>query len=177
MKDEIFAALLFIGILICFNSISSTEKGMGGLTAITAILATVSYIYSARAFKQTEKTLRLTETEQQIRDIEKRLELFYYPVSNYFYVATGRKTKDGLTDSDRRDLIRAESYRYLADDKTREKLETWRAATENKEEKQKLLNDAIKADIKEYQEKLTELENDKKALLDQKATGSPKEEK
>ncbi len=56
---------------------------MGGLTAITAILAIVSYIYSARAFKQTEKTLNKTEAEQEIRDIETSLDLFYYPLRDY----------------------------------------------------------------------------------------------
>jgi hypothetical protein len=182
MKDGIFAILLFISILICFSSISSTEKGMGGLTAIAAILATGSYIYSARAFKQTEKTLRMTETEQQIRDIEKRLELFYFPMSNYFDIKTGEKGKGGLTIDDNRTRIHAESFRYLANDTTRKLLETWLEAiadpkATDKSDKEGLLKNAIETDIKNYQIDLAKLQNDKKALLDQMATGSPKEEK
>lgn len=127
--------------------------------------------------ENTEEALRLTEIEQQIRDIEKRLDLFYFPMQDYFKIATGRRTKGGLTDSDRIDRIHAEAYRYLANDDTRKKLEIWLIATEDKAIKQKLLINAIKADIEKYQKDLAKHVNDRKALLDYKAIETPVEKK
>lgn len=83
-----------------------TEKETAGI-AITAIVAAILSIQQSiesnqkteKALKLTEKTLKLTETEQQIRDIEKRLELFYYLISNYFRIAQQRTLKTGLADS------------------------------------------------------------------------------
>jgi hypothetical protein len=104
-----------------------TEIITNAKESITFTLSTASVIISfvllfmtnnslditENALKLTNTTLELTEIEQQKRDIEKRLELFYYPVSNHFEIKRGKGPKDGLSETDRRDLLHAESFRYL----------------------------------------------------------------
>lgn len=53
------------------------------LNIITTLIAAYSLILSKRSFEQTEKTLKLTENEQELRDIEKSLALFYFPLEDY----------------------------------------------------------------------------------------------
>jgi len=120
------------------------------------------------ALKLTNTTLELTEIEQQKRDIEKRLELFYYPVSNHFEIKRGKGPKGGLSETDRRDLLHAESFRDLAHDITREQFETWREAETEKAAKQNSLTTSINADIKEYQKTLKDLEKEIQTLINQK---------
>lgn len=173
MKDETSVLLLIFGIILCFLIVPGNEKGTAGLSAIAALIAAGSLLLSQRSFKQTEKTLKLTELEHKKREIEQRLNFFYYPVSNYFNIRSGKNTKEGLKEDDRRDLIHAESFRYLADDLTREQLEIWREAETDKAVKQKTLTDSIEADITKYQDILKDTEEDIQTFINQKAIEVP----
>lgn len=149
----------------------SSDKIAAAFATLPITLAATSVLFSAdsaqknheqteKTLKLTEKTLKLTEIEQQKRDIEKRLELFYYPISNYFRIAQQHPQRTGLEDINRtRDRLHVESFRYLADKKTRKQIEIWRTDRSNKVENEFLLITYINADIKEYEKQIQELHN------------------
>lgn len=130
----------------------------------------------------TQDTLQLTKLEQQKRGIEQRLELFYYPMSYYFKIERDRETKDGLNDEDRRVRVRAYSYRFKADDKTREEFDKLYLDKEyiekgNKSQIADNLFSFIEKDIKSYNDQLQDLDNQLQALAadnESKKIGSKK---
>jgi hypothetical protein len=145
------------------------------LTAKTATdtlkLTDESLELTRNSFELTKKALERAKIEQEIRDLEKSLNYFYYPISNYFYIKTKKAVKGGVSNEDTRDRIHAESFRYLAEERTREQVETWRKeGYTNGDEEEKLkeyidgkinINGKIEesGDIREYENKLKNLKN------------------
>lgn len=95
------------------------------LSAGSFIVAFIAMLLTNDSLEITQKVLQRTEIEEQKRDIEQRLELFYYPMSYYFKIAVGQETKEGLNEDDRRERVRAYQCRFKADERTREQLEEW----------------------------------------------------
>ena len=149
----------------------SSDKIAAAFAALPITLAAISVLFSAdsaqknheqteKTLKLTEKTLKLTEIEQQKRDIEKRLDFFYYPISNYFRIAKQHPQKTGLEDRNMmKDRLHAESFRYLADEKTRKQIEIWRTDRINKVVNEVKLIKYINTDIEEYEKQIQELHN------------------
>lgn len=161
--------LILIGAVIVFIITDEKEKDTAGLTVIAIGAAVLSLQQSIeanqkteKALKLTEKTLKLTETEQKIRDIEKRLDLFYYPVYDYQSSTIGAGF--GNLNDKRADFTRAVSFRYLAIEDTKEKLERFlekkgKTEEDSSELKKVLKNDilACEKEIQEYQKIIDKL--------------------
>jgi len=170
-----------IPIAICFyQSGNSTAVVKTDTDTVSSIFVTASFLVSVIAMaltynslKITQKTLKLTEIEQQKRDIEQRLELFYYPMSYYFKISTGHETKEGMKDEDRRGRVRTYSYRFRADEKTREQFEKWYTAISstdatNKAEIAETLKNYINEDIERYEKLIQKHDEEVKALTNNK---------
>lgn len=109
------------------------------------------------SFELTQKELKRAEIEQEIRDVEKSLDYFYYPMSNYFYRQTKAGSKGVIQAENIRDRIYAESFRYLAKKITKELIEKLRDEGYTNGTEKELLNNYIKTDIGEYETKLEDL--------------------
>jgi hypothetical protein len=115
------------------------------LNVITTLIAAYSLILSKRSFEQTEKTLKLTENEQELRDIEKSLALFYFPLQDYIQIYLEEKEvirksmniKDVDIEILQKELDKRNEkfkemfknvapYRYLAEENTRREYEKLR---------------------------------------------------
>lgn len=182
----IFAIVIILGVLyFLYNSGNSKEAISAGMNTISFVISGASFFISTIAvlltyeslkitregLKITQKTLKKTEIEQQIRDIEQRLDFFYYPMSNYFEIARGKQTKGGLNDDDRRDRIRAYSYRYQAQKRTREQIEKLYEVdkdTTDKAEIKETLKKYIENDIKEYEKQIQKFKEDSQTLTNEK---------
>lgn len=156
---------ILIAVVLSYENIEPSEKGTTRI-AVAAILAAVLSILlsiesnqkTEKALKLTEKTLKLTETEQQIRDLEKRLDLFYYPVYDYQNLTTGLGF--GNLNDKRADFNRAVSFRYLAiEEETREKLEKFLEKRGKTEEDSNEIKRILKADIQTCEINIQECEN------------------
>jgi len=152
------------------NNGNSTEAGKDIYDTTYLVISTASFVVSFIAMiltynsqEITQDTLERTEIEQQKRDITQRLELFYNPMSYYFKIANGHETKNGLSEDDRRDRVRAYQHRFKADDKTREKFEEWYKCITNPGENgkaiiQENLVDLIEKDVKKYNKNIKDLD-------------------
>ena len=142
--EELMYYALILAILICFLIIPNNEKGTAGLSALASLIAVGSLIFSHRAFKQTDTTLIKTEREQQIRDIEKSFDFFYYPLRDYIEYPLKILSDDSLEKSPRKqqDIENIAHYRYLATDETREQFEIYQnmGFPLNKEHKEDIQN-------------------------------------
>ncbi len=75
-------------IIICtvIAYLLSNDKPTAALTSLSTALAALSVLVSASSaedsHKQTEKILKLTETEQRKKDINERLKYFYLPIKD-----------------------------------------------------------------------------------------------
>jgi len=161
--------LILIGAVIVFIIIDENEKDTAGLTVIAIAAAVLSLQQSIEANQKTEKglelterTLKLTETEQKIRDLKERLNLFYYPVYDYQNSTTAAGF--GNLNDKRADFNRAVSFRYLAIDDTKEKLEKFlekkgKTEEDSSELKKVLKNDILtcEKEIQEYQKIINKL--------------------
>jgi len=111
------------------------------LNVITTLIAAYSLILSKRSFEQTEKTLKLTENEQELRDIEKSLALFYFPLQDYIQIYLVIRKSMNIKDVDieilQKELDKRNEkfkemfknvapYRYLAEENTRREYEKLR---------------------------------------------------
>lgn len=168
-------------IILDINNGNSTEvaPNIGDTDSTTLSIASfiVSIIALAltyRSLKITQVALKRTEIELKKREIEQRLELFYYPMSYYFKIANDKELKvDTLQDDDRRVRVRAYSYRFKADDRTKKEFEnlyldkTW-FETENKAEMTDDLRNYIEEDIEKYNQQIQDLDNRLKSLTTDK---------
>lgn len=157
--------LVLIAALLNYNNVDQSEKSTAGIAVVAIVAAILSVQQSIESNQKTEKaliltetTLKLTETEQQVRDLEKRLDLFYYPVYDYQNSTTG--TGFGNLNDKRADFNRAVSFRYLAIEKeTREKLELFLEKKGKTEEDSNEIINILKADIQICEKKIEEYEH------------------
>lgn len=166
--------------ILNLNNGNSTEVATNINDTVSLILSTASFIVALIAMvltynslEITQDTLKRTEIEQQKRDIEQRLELFYNPMSYYFKIATGHETKGGLNDDDRRDRVRAYSYRFRADERTRTQIEKWNrditdSAATGKAATQQNLITYISEDSLKYNTQIQDLNKQIQALTTDK---------
>lgn len=166
----IFVIIIRVPItLLTLNNGNSTEVAVNIADTVSLIIAMASFTVSLIAMvltynslEITQNTLERTEKEQQIRDIEQRLELFYNPMSSYFKISVGRETKRGMNEDDRRERIRAYQHRFKANDETRKQFEEWykhitgRATTGKAGAQQKLIK-YIEEDIEKHNNRIQDL--------------------
>lgn len=149
------------------------DTGSSTLSTASFIVSIIALVLTYHSLKITQVVLKRTEIELQKREIEQRLELFYYPMSYYFKIAHDKELKGGLSDDDRRVRVRAYSYRFKADDRTKNEFENLYIdktyfETENKAEMTDNLRNYIDGDIDKYSQKIKDLDNRLQALATDK---------
>ncbi|WP_410507090.1 hypothetical protein RSJ42_09635 [Methanosarcina hadiensis] len=159
--SHIQVVLIIIAALTVFVIIDENEKGIAALTVIAVVAAVLSLQQSieanqktGKALELTEKTLKLTVTEQKIRDLKERLNLFYYPVYDYQNSITGAGF--GNLNDKRADFTRIVSFRYLAIGNTKEKLEKFLEKKGKTEEDSSGLKIVLKNDISTCEKEIQE---------------------
>jgi hypothetical protein len=185
---------------------NSTISGMHVSTSTNLLIAAVTFLYvlltgalvttsketieqsieaieqSKRAIEKSEEAIEQSKKEQQIRDIEKRLELFYIPAENIMKVADEYmknphdtvnflKMDDykprgyenqSMSDEERavistvEKLKKIEQYRFLATKETCGLFTKYLYEEENNENRI-ALSESIENDVKEYVKRLYEL--------------------
>lgn len=139
MSDEAYVIILFIitaaNMIVFLLNTDRTTDALSALALSVAVLASLFSVKTARetreqtneSLKLTETTLIKTEKEQQIRDIEKSFDFFYYPLRDYIEYPLKTLLDDSLEKSLRypKDIENIAHYRYLATDETREQFEIY----------------------------------------------------
>jgi hypothetical protein len=115
-RDKITVALPVLAILLAAFS-----------TLISADSAQKSYEQTEKTLKITDNTLKLTETEQEIRDIERSLDLFYYPLRDFLDKHVIQSVSNYSISKIERELVNIGHYRYLATDETRKYFEKYQS--------------------------------------------------
>jgi hypothetical protein len=193
----LISAYLSAGILFSFNYFSSNNstpigintfinQNSSGLIGIftNSLLTTGLIIFSALSVFSAQRTLKQSQREQQIRDIEKRLELFYIPAENIMTVAD--EYMKNPSDTNYYKIIDYEPRRFKNQDASNEELAIRYVSAKLKEIKQfrylatretcklfkrylfeeesnevrESLSKSVENDVKEYVKRLYELKQE-----------------
>lgn len=109
-------------ISIFTNSVLFLYQSSSNLPSIftTSLLTSILIIISARslssakdALKQSEKQQKQFQDEQRIKDIEKRLELFYIPVQNILYAVDKSIEFRKKNESDLKEIFSTENFEAI----------------------------------------------------------------
>jgi hypothetical protein len=193
----VISTYLSAGILFSFNHFSNNNSTPIDITTFVnqnssnlisiftnSMLTTGLIIFSALSVFSAQRTLKQSHKEQQIRDIEKRLELFYIPAENIMKVADeyikntntinflkindykhrgyenqSMSTEERAVVFSVEKLKEIEQYRYLAKKETCRLFTKYLYEEENNEIRTNL-SKSIERDEKQYVKKLYELKQE-----------------